>query len=308
MRKIFIATLPLALAVSLTACAPGTPASNCTPLAAEGDATKAVTVKGETFSAPDTTFPTPLKAATTETTFIGGDTKDLALPSDSVAVEATLYNGDTGKILTQTGYDGKQLPLIDLSSQSLPSLTQALTCAPVGSRVVSVLAGDEQLAANLGVDPQTSIVAVFDVKKTYLGKADGTPQVVPDGFPAVVLDSNGVPGVTIPPSAPPTTTQVALLKKGNGAVVKDGQTVTVQYAGYLWADNTLFQSTWESNQPASFDVNKVVPGFKKGLVGQTVGSQVLIVIPPADGYGDQAQGSIPAGSTLVFVVDILGVD
>lgn len=47
-------------------------------------------------------------------------------------------------------------------------------------------------------------------------------------------------------------------------------------------------------------------GFKKALEGQKVGSQVLAVIPPAEGYGAQAQSGIPANSTLVFVIDILG--
>ena len=49
----------------------------------------------------------------------------------------------------------------------------------------------------------------------------------------------------------------------------------------------------------------VIPGWDKGLVGKTVGSRVLLVVPPADGYADQVQGQIPANSTLVFVVDIL---
>jgi peptidylprolyl isomerase len=52
----------------------------------------------------------------------------------------------------------------------------------------------------------------------------------------------------------------------------------------------------------------MIPGFAEALDGKTVGSQVLVVIPPDQGYGDQAQGPIPADSTLVFVVDILGID
>ena len=42
------------------------------------------------------------------------------------------------------------------------------------------------------------------------------------------------------------------------------------------------------------------------MIGQTVGSQVLVVIPPKDGYGAKASGQIPASSTLVFVIDVLG--
>jgi peptidylprolyl isomerase len=51
----------------------------------------------------------------------------------------------------------------------------------------------------------------------------------------------------------------------------------------------------------------VVSGFVKGLVGQKVGSQVLLVIPPDEGYGAQGQGEVPANATIIFVVDILGI-
>ena len=50
---------------------------------------------------------------------------------------------------------------------------------------------------------------------------------------------------------------------------------------------------------------QVIDGWNQGLVGQTVGSQILLVVPPSLGYGTTAQGSIPANSTLVFVIDIL---
>lgn len=59
---------------------------------------------------------------------------------------------------------------------------------------------------------------------------------------------------------------------------------------------------------STFDVNMqggVIEGWLEGLKGQKVGSEVLLVVPPSLGYGDQAQGEIPANSTLVFVVDIL---
>ena len=49
----------------------------------------------------------------------------------------------------------------------------------------------------------------------------------------------------------------------------------------------------------------MIPGWDKGLVGKKVGSRVLLIVPPADGYADKVQGQIPANSTLVFVVDIL---
>jgi len=55
------------------------------------------------------------------------------------------------------------------------------------------------------------------------------------------------------------------------------------------------------------DGAQVIPGFAKALIGQQVGSQVGVIVPPSQGYGDQANEQIPAGSTLFFVIDILGV-
>ena len=81
----------------------------------------------------------------------------------------------------------------------------------------------------------------------------------------------------------------------------------VHYTGLTWADRTVFDTTWDA-EPKSIDLSTMLPGFAEAITGQTVGSQVLVVIPPDQGYGDQAQGQIPADSTLVFVVDILGID
>ena len=69
----------------------------------------------------------------------------------------------------------------------------------------------------------------------------------------------------------------------------------------------MFDSSWTRKSPATFAIGtgNVIPGWDKGLVGKKVGSRVLLVVPPADGYGAQGQGQIPANATLVFVVDIL---
>ncbi len=105
---------------------------------------------------------------------------------------------------------------------------------------------------------------------------------------------------------PPTELVVQPLITGTGPAVESGQNVTFQYSGWLW-DGTPFDSSWENGSPftTTIGAGQVIQGWDQGLVGQPVGSQVLLVIPPALGYGDTEQGAIPAGSTLVFVVDIL---
>ncbi len=100
-----------------------------------------------------------------------------------------------------------------------------------------------------------------------------------------------------------------VLIKGTGPVVAAGQTITVHYTGVIWASGKQFDSSWDRGQPIDFQigVGKVIAGWDEGLVGQTVGSQVLLVIPPDKGYGSAGQSSagISGTDTLVFVVDIL---
>ena len=87
-------------------------------------------------------------------------------------------------------------------------------------------------------------------------------------------------------------------------MVKDTQTVVANYTGWL-LDGTQFDSSWDRGEASSFSLDSVIAGWKQGLAGHTVGSQVLLVVPPSLGYKDQKQDKIPANSTLVFVVDIL---
>ena len=88
-----------------------------------------------------------------------------------------------------------------------------------------------------------------------------------------------------------------------------GDQVIVHYSGWTW-EGEQFDSSWDRISPASFTVssNSLIEGFVQALEGVKIGSQVIAVIPPDLGYGDSAQGSIPAGSTLIFVIDVLGKD
>ena len=113
----------------------------------------------------------------------------------------------------------------------------------------------------------------------------------------------------MPSSAPPDTLVVQPLITGTGPVVTAGQTITVHYTGVIWDSGKKFDSSWDGGAPVDFAIGEgqVIAGWDQGLVGQTVGSQVLLVIPPALGYGESGQpdAGISGTDTLVFVVDIL---
>ena len=87
-----------------------------------------------------------------------------------------------------------------------------------------------------------------------------------------------------------------------------GQLVTMHYSGFLWADSEKFDSSWDSGQATQFRLQEggLIEGFLEAVVGQPVGSQIIAIILPAQGYGEAGAGSIPPGATLVFVIDILG--
>ncbi|WP_422930369.1 FKBP-type peptidyl-prolyl cis-trans isomerase [Singulisphaera sp. PoT] len=98
-------------------------------------------------------------------------------------------------------------------------------------------------------------------------------------------------------------------KEGTGPEVKLGQRVRVHYTGTL-DDGTVFDSSRKRNEPFRFilGVPGAIDGWQEGILGMKIGEQRKLVIPPALGYGDQANGPIPANSTLHFDVELMGVD
>lgn len=115
------------------------------------------------------------------------------------------------------------------------------------------------------------------------------------------------PEMTPVEEAPPSEITLKVLEEGDGAEVGLDDIVTVNYSGFLWDNGEMFDSSFVRGQAATFSLNQVIPGWKYGLAGTRVGDRILLVVPPEFGYGDVEQGNIPANSTLVFVVDIVGV-
>ena len=97
-----------------------------------------------------------------------------------------------------------------------------------------------------------------------------------------------------------------VIKQGQGAMPTDESTVKVHYTGKL-IDGTVFDSSVDRGEPADFPVTQVIKGFAEGLKMMNKGSKYVLYIPAELGYGDSEAGSIPAGSTLIFEVEMLDV-
>lgn len=101
--------------------------------------------------------------------------------------------------------------------------------------------------------------------------------------------------------------QIEILQEGNGPKPTASDTVTVHYTGTL-IDGTVFDSSRERGQPATFPLSGVIPGWTEGLQMMNVGSRARLVIPAELGYGTRgAGGRIPPNAVLVFDVELLGI-
>lgn len=96
---------------------------------------------------------------------------------------------------------------------------------------------------------------------------------------------------------------------GDGAAAAVGNTVAVHYVGWL-EDGTKFDSSLERGQQFSFQLGarQVIRGWDEGVKGMKVGGKRRLVIPPEFGYGDRDLGIIPPNSTLIFEVELLGIE
>nr|WP_254071836.1 FKBP-type peptidyl-prolyl cis-trans isomerase [Rathayibacter sp. VKM Ac-2857] len=250
----------------------------------------------------------------TEGTTVIEGTGEAVAEGDTVLVDYTLYNGTSGAEFSASSYatGGRAAFEVD-TEQYLAGLVKAVNCATVGSRVVAVVppadAFGDAGSTDLGIAADDSIVMVIDVEGIVPSAATGEPQAPVDGLPTVALAEDGAPTVTIPETDPPTELQLEVLKKGDGQTVADGDSLIVQYQGVVWGTGEVFDQSWGNGTPASFGTGDVIEGFKEAVVGQTVGSQVLVVIPPDKGYGEagNTNAGISGTDTLVFVVDILAV-
>ncbi|MBV7315829.1 FKBP-type peptidyl-prolyl cis-trans isomerase [Shewanella sp. NIFS-20-20] len=101
--------------------------------------------------------------------------------------------------------------------------------------------------------------------------------------------------------------QYEVLVQGDGAMPSAEDTVEVNYLGTL-TDGTKFDSSYDRGEPIKFPLNRVIPGWTEGVQLMNVGSKFKFVIPAELAYGDRDTGTIPPNSTLVFEVELLGVD
>jgi FKBP-type peptidyl-prolyl cis-trans isomerase len=282
-----------------------TSSSSATPTAAdgkcdfkEGDQSKSVKATGALGKEPKATFDTPLKATSLQRTVLTAGTGATTKKGDQLNLVVSAYNGSTGKLLSSD-----PAPLKAGDSTLPKSLDAGYDCVPIGSRVVTTFPSSDLYGSagntQLGIKATDSLVVVTDVLSVV------TPLKVAAWAnpPKVTFNKKGTPKIKLT-GKPAKTLMLKVLKKGKGSVVHAGDSVTVNYQGTSWNTGKLFDQSY-GKAPATFATDQVVKGFGAALVGQKVGTTLIVTIPPVDGYGVGKIGSGNlVGETLVFVIAI----
>jgi peptidylprolyl isomerase len=256
-------------------------------------------VAGSSIEAPLT------KIKATQTKVIKEGSGPTFTGDELVIVEYAVFSSTTGKLLGSSQFNGSDAAAQVFDAASSPIYCKALSGVKEGSLVAFATPVTQD-------DPEGSLF-VIELKKVYLPHANGDVQAPEAGLPQVVrAPKTGQPGLVQPTFSAPKEFKRAVLIQGKGETVKAGDSVTVQYVGWIWGENfgSPFDSSWTNGQPATFTLTNtsVIPGFVKALDGATVGSQVIASLTPEDGYGASGNGTIPGNSTLVFVIDVLGIN
>ncbi len=277
-----IAVLVLGVAAVLTACT------------AEPEPTGEVVVTGEPGVAPLLEYETPFVISEPRVEVVWEGAGPPVQEGEPILVDFYAEAGQDASVVGETYSSEPKAYLLSAEALGVDIFT-ALQGQTVGSRILNLVPPVD------GPGPAT--IAVFDILPT---RAQGEAVEPREGLPVVELGADGEPSISVPDTAPPTDLVVQPLIRGSGRQVAAGQVITVQFTGVSWSDGSTFDTSWgDGKLPAPFPIGvaSVIEGWDVGLVEQTVGSQVLLVIPPRLGFG--GTDNELADETLVFVVDIL---
>jgi len=292
--------------VALAGCGPTAPAQ----VATQAGALAQVAVTGDATKEPTVTIASaPLTVTGVEKRILTAGSGPALQKSDLAAVQLQVHNGTNGSLAMST-WGGRTPGRIDMSSPgTLPILIDQLEGARQGERLLFVALSSEAFGPEgnppLGLEPTDPAVFVIDVVGVSkpLPAATGVVVAPRPGLPTVLMDGTGPPRVRMPQTSAPESTLSQPLVSGRGQKVVAGQLVRVAYTGYLWASGKRFAA--DSSLTTPIGTSQSLPGWDRALVGQSVGSRLLLVVPPAEGYGPQGKGDVGGTDTMVFVIDVL---
>lgn len=285
------------------------PTPTPTPTIPVSDNLDGIEVTGEPLEAPKVEFETPFAIDQTRSEVLVPGDGPAALADGMVTVHYYGVNGRTGEMFDESY---SKTPATFPLTGVIAGFQQGLTGQRAGSRVLIAIPGSDGYDAAYQVDPSyapegyelfDTLIFVVDVIDVSLAEPSGTTVAPPPGLPTV-SPGTGRPTVTIPDSEPPTEMVSQTLIEGTGAEVTADDTIHARYVGVSWKTGEVFDDGFDT--PTTGALEDLIPGWTKGLEGKTVGSRVLLVLPPADSYPEGSNNPpVEKGDTVVYVVDLL---
>lgn len=285
------------------------PESLPTPTVEPSTNLDAITVTGAFGTAPTVTFTAPWAIDQTRTKVLSEGTGPTISATSTVRIQYHGVDGRSGSVFDEsftTGGEGVAFPL----SNVIAGFQKGLTDQKVGSRVLIGIPGSDGYdsqggASSAGIEVGDTLIFVVDILDASRTEPSGTAVTPADGLPTV-SDDIAKPVVTIPAGlAKPDKLVVQPLIKSDGRAVTASDTIMVNYTEVAWSTGQVVKQTF-GYQPLEGALSSTIAGWQQGLVGQTIGSRVLLVVPGDLAYpsGNSKLG-VKAGETMVYVIDIL---
>jgi peptidylprolyl isomerase len=306
-RRILLASL--AATLFLTGCGSGD-SDGSDSKGGSGDLDK---VKVSSAASPKVTVAKNFSVDKTESKVVKAGAGDKIAAGDSVKVNYVAVNGRTGKQFDSSFTTEKPLTMTLSEGTILPGFIKGLDGQAIGSRVLVAIPpadGFGQAQEQLEIKADDTMVFLFDVVAKLPTEATGTAKDLPSNLPEIKLDDDKHPAgftATDKTKSKQTKASAHVVIEGDGAPLESGQTLTAQYVGQVYPDGQVFDESW-SKGAANFPVGTggLIKCWDDLLVGQKLGSRVVLVCPADTAYGDTPQGDIiKAGDTLMFAIDLL---
>jgi peptidylprolyl isomerase len=273
-----------------------------------------VTLNGA--EAPKVTIPDGFTVASTQNRVLAPASGPPVKEGDAIVAEYAAYDATTDRLFDSTFGAGGTPHVFTLSTDKLlKGMVTGIVGVDQGSTIALAIPPADAFGTagqqSAGIGGSDTIFFVLKVDRILPEKAEGAQQNLPPTVPTLQYDANGLPSQFKATGKEPAQLKhlgVYDLIKGKGPVVKSGQAIFVEYVGQIYPDGKVFDSSW-SRGPFGTKIGEqaVIKGWDQGLVGQRVGSRVILTIPSDLGYGSSgsSDGTIKGDQSLIFAVDIL---
>ncbi|HUH52790.1 MAG TPA: hypothetical protein VLZ31_01945 [Microbacteriaceae bacterium] len=289
-----------AMLMTLAGCATSSLTATCEPVLSDGALVKNVSVLGGFGTEPNISIPQGFTVGAAQSSIIDkNEARTPVADKDSVlTINFALFDSATGAPFEQsesfvTGNGHDFVPVINGISQG--SFLDSLECVSPGDRVLMAFAAEEAeaIVGSLSLPTGTNVIGLVDVHQVTPVMRDGKVRNLPSGFPGVITNDTGQPGVVLVPGNPPAEPKAAVRVEGSGNTVQDSDAVVANLMQVSW-EGELIDNTWDTSGPRYLGASEDgIHDIRVAITGAKVGSQMVYIQPNGD------------NSASIYVVDVL---